>query len=523
MATKRKEIARLLLEGMSQRDICCAMHCSKRDVSAVAKMVKATGISKEALAELTEQDVRQLLSPTKQREEPYVQPDLERIASELKRPGVTRKLLWYEYGNTTLGDGQKLYSYQQFCKLVDRHLLITKATMHLTHEPGRVLYVDWAGDTLSVRDRVTGADNTVYLFVACLPYSGNFYVEGFLDTKQRSWLVGHMDAFEHFGGVPAMLVPDNCATAVDRTPIYLTVINSTYYDFAEHYQSAVVPTRSRRPRDKAMVEAAVGLVERWICAPLRDQVFFSLADLNEVIWDKADKLCAQPYQVRPGSRDSVFYEEEKEFLKPLAPSRFEIAEWKTAKVAHDYHVQADYMRYSVPYALIGQRLDVRLTTGKVEVFKDGELVASHYRKFGRKGQCGTLPEHMPPNHRYYLSSYSPERFRRWAEAIGPACTRIIDGVLASRAIIEQAFVPCANILGLSKKGGSELLEAASARFLEYGTVATYTQLKHQMEAIKKSRETLPVPDDGDIDEPDGDDTTGRTRGAGYYRRQKGGF
>jgi hypothetical protein len=133
MATKHKEIVRLLLEGMSQRDICCAMRCSRHVAPAAAKMVKATGISKEALAELTEQDVRQLLSPVEQRETAYVQPDLERITSELKRPGVTRKLLWYEYGNTTVGDGQKLYSYQQFCKLVDRHLLITKATMRLSH------------------------------------------------------------------------------------------------------------------------------------------------------------------------------------------------------------------------------------------------------------------------------------------------------------------------------------------------------------------------------------------------------
>ena len=525
MATKRKEIIRLLQEGVSQSDICQALHCSKRDVSAAARMFKDTGITQEALAAMSEGDVRQLLSTKELREAHYVEPDLDQISKELKRPGVTRKLLWFEYGNTSTSGGLKLYSYQQFCKIVDRHLVTTKATMRLTHEPGRVIYVDWAGDTLAVRDRVTGTDSKVYLFVACLPHSGYFYVEGFFDVTQRSWLAAHMNTFEFFGGVPSILVPDCCATATDRSPIYMTVINSTYYDFAEHYQTAVVPARVRKPRDKAMVEAAVGLVERWICAPLRDQVFFSLAELNEAIWAKMDAILAQPFQVREGSRESVFFEEERASLKPLAPTRFELAEWKKAKVGHDYHVQADYMRYSVPYQLIGEQLDVRLTTMRVELFKGGEQVTAHPRQYGRKGQCKTLPEHMPPNHRHHLSSYSPERFRRWAEAVGPACSSVIEGVLTSRPIIEQSFVPCANILGLSKKGRSELLEMACARFSERGSVATYTQIKHLMEAIKKSREVTAAPPEDAIfavEEPEGDDDTGRTRGARYYRRQKGG-
>jgi transposase len=173
-------------------------------------MLKQTGTPKEVLAELTEKDVRQLLSPMKPRTTAYVEPDLECIAKELKRPGVTRKLLWYEYGNTATDDKVRLYSYQQFCKIVDRHLAGTHATMHLTHEPAQTMFVDWSGDTLVVKDRVTGTQSKVYLFVACLPYSGYFYVKGFLDVKQHSWLEGHMAAFESFGGVPSIVVPDNC-------------------------------------------------------------------------------------------------------------------------------------------------------------------------------------------------------------------------------------------------------------------------------------------------------------------------
>jgi len=522
MATKRKEIIRLLREGVSQADICRALHCSKRDVSATARMLKDTGITGEALADLTEDDVRQLACHRDPAPTVYIEPDLERIARELKRPGVTRKLLWYEYGNTVTDSGAKLYSYQQFCKLIDRHLSQTGAVMHLRHTPGRTLFVDWAGDTLAIKDRVTGTTSKVYLFVACLPYSGYFYTEGFIDVKQTSWLDGHMNAFTFFGGVPQILVPDNCATATDRSPIYVTVINSAYYEFAEHYQTAIVPTRVRRPKDKAMVEAAVGLVERWICAPLRDQVFFSLSELNEVIWAKLSAILAQPFQVREGSRESVFFAEERAALKPVAPVRFDLPQWRHAKVAHDYHVQIDYMRYSVPYRLIKETLDVRLTSKQVELFKRGELVAVHQRLYGRKGQCSTATEHMPPNHQYHLSSYSPERFRRWATSVGSACEIVIESVLASRPIIEQAFVPCANILGLSRGGRSELLEAACARFNEFGVLASYTQIRHQMEAIRKSRETVIAPDTGSpgaVEEPAGDDTLGRTRGAGYYSRQ----
>lgn len=520
MSTKRKEIARLILEGRSQNEVVAALHCSKRDVSAVAKAIKERGLNSNTIAGLNEEDFRQMVSPPKERASIYIQPDFENLAKELTKRGVTRKLLWYEYGNTTVPKGHALYQYSQFCHEFDKWLSVNKATARIKHVPGKVIYVDWAGDTLAIKDRVTGRDIKVYLFVACLPYSGYFYVEGFLDLTQSSWIAGHIHAFEYFGGVSQILVPDNCATATDRTPICITQINSTYSEFAEFYQTAVIPTRVRHPKDKAMAESAVGLCERWIIAPLRNQTFFDLGELQDVISEKNAKLNDQPFQVKDGSRSSVFFQEEQAELKDLPAERFEISEWKTAKVAPDYHVQVGYMRYSVDYRLIRQTVDVRISASRIDIYtKDRQLAASHVRLHGRKGQFSTQQEHMPPSHVFANSTYSPERFRRWAASIGPATSEVIEGALASRAIVEQSFVSCANILGLAKNGRRELLEAASRRVLELGGPVSYTRMKNIMAGIKDadaaaaSAVAMTIKDSA----PD----IGRIRTSDYYRRDRG--
>jgi len=249
MATKRKDVIRLLGQGLSQNEVCSALRCSKRDVSAMARFLKETSLQDEALADLSEADLRQLATNAEERESDYMQPDWDYLAQELTRPGMTRKLLWYEYGNTTVPEGKQLYQYSQFSALISANSAISSATARIIHKPGRTVFVDWAGGTLAIKDRITGSIATVYLFVACLPSSDYFYVEGFLDLTQRSWIADHIHAFEYFGGVPVVVTPDRCATAVDRTPIYVTKINETYNDFIEYYGAAVLPTRSARPRD----------------------------------------------------------------------------------------------------------------------------------------------------------------------------------------------------------------------------------------------------------------------------------
>jgi len=523
MNTKRKEIVRLLGEGRSQNEITQALHCSKRDVAAIAKLIKETKMDGDTLTMLTEEDIRQMVAPPKEHVSSYIQPNFEYLAKELSKKGVTRKLLWLEYTNTTTQEDGALYQYSYFCEEFDKHLSASKATAKLKHKPGKVVYIDWAGDTMSVKDRVTGRDITVYLFVACLPYSGYFYVEGFFDTTQHSWIAGHIHAFEFFGGVPYVITPDNCATATDRTPAFVTKVNATYLEFSEFYSTAAIPTRIRRPKDKASVEGAVGICERWIIAALRNQTFFSLDELNSVIFDIAEGLNAEPFQVKEDSRALIFFNEEKDELKELPPERYEIAEWKKAKVAHDYHVQVDYRRYSVDYRHIGQEVECRVTNSRVDIFDKGrKLLASHPRIFGRKGDCQTQPSHMPPNHQHTESSYSPERFRRWAAGIGPATVQIIENIMASKHIIEQTFVTCANVLGLAKQGRRDLLEAASHKMLEQGGPVSWTRAKNTMAAIKSSGKSYSTFANQKDEISDSAPDIGRTRPSEYYRREKGG-
>lgn len=522
MALNRKRIIEMLKEGYSYSEICAVQNCSRRDIAQLARGLRDMDIGTDALAALSEEELRQLMAPSSKREDNYVKPDLDYICRELKRPKVTRKLLWYEYGNTTVAEGMQLYQYSQFCKLIESHLAKEGATMHIKHTAARCTFVDWAGEVLYCKDRITGSDMKVYLFVASLPYSSYFFAEGFFDLSQRSWLLAHEHAFEFFGGVSHILVPDQCSTATDRTPIYVTKINDTYQNFAEHYSTAVVPARRRRPRDKSVVEGAVSISEQWIIASLRNQVFFSLAELNEAILEKVNWLNERPFKERDGSRLSIYETEEKHLLKALPPARYEHFEMRQAKVSPDYHVQVDYMRYSVDYNLIKKTVDVRVSDNRVRIYHAGVLVSEHVRLYGRKGQFSTILEHMPPNHQHYDSAWSWERFTKWARNIGPATEVVIADILASKVIVEQSFVTCSNILGLARKGRSEYLERACRKISENSahSAVSYTMVKNLMEAIAKATEIMAGDSPRDIAGNDADVGIGRTRGAGYYRRDK---
>lgn len=522
MALNRKKIIGMLKEGYSYSEICASQNCSKRDISQLARRLRNMDIDAGALAALSEEELRQLVTHSSERENNYIKPDLDYICRELKRPKVTRKLLWYEYGNTTVPEGMQLYQYSQFCKLIESRLAKEGATMHIKHTAARCTFVDWAGEVLYCRDRITGSDMKVYLFVASLPYSSYLYAEGFFDLTQRSWLLAHEHAFEFFGGVSYILVPDQCSTATDRTPIYVTKINETYQDFAEHYSTAVVPARRSRPRDKSVVEGAVSICEQWIIAGLRNQVFFSLAELNEAILEKVGWLNGRSFKERDGSRLSIFEAEEKHLLKALPHARYEHFEMRQAKVSPDYHVQVDYMRYSVDFNLIKQTLDVRVSDNRIKIYHSGVLVAEHARLYGRKGQFSTVRDHMPPNHQHCVSAWSPERFTKWAKNVGPATEVVIGDILASKVIVEQAFVTCSNILGLAKRGRSDYLERACKQISEnsVGATVSYTMVKNLMEAIAKATEIMTGDSSVDITSNSADAGIGRTRGADYYRRDR---
>lgn len=336
-----------------------------------------------------------------------------------------------------------------------------------------------------------------------------------------------MAAFEAFSGVPRMLIPDNCATATDRGSACETLINKDYERFAEHYGTAVVPARVRKPRDKSTAEGTVGLVEEWVAAPSSEMRFYALEEFNEFCAERAAWLNSRPFSAKDGSREELFEAEEAEQLQPLPLERYEMCKWCYPVVSPDYHITIDYMHYSVPYALIGRTLEAKVTASKVVIFDNGELICGHKRMTGRKNQYETFDEHMLPNHRDAGSPWSKDRFASWAAKIGPETKTAIARVLDSRTVVEQAFVPCRNILGLSKRYAPQLLEAACAQVNALGALPSYTGVRNTILSIKADTERKQAARAGAASSAassgrlaDRAAHAGRLRGADAYRRKE---
>ena len=526
--SKNKKILMMIAKGgMSQSDIASSLHVSKRDVSAGAKAVREYGLTFDAISSMEAGAIDELFFPKGEREPngAYLQPEMgPLIERKKKNRKLPVKLFWMEYCERAEAEGKLPYSYQMFARLFSDEAERMGATRHFAHEAGAKCYIDWAGDVAYLTDKLLGTRTKVYVLVVTLPFSDKFWAEGFRDMKQRSWQEGQIHAFEEFGGVPRMRVPDNAATATDRTAApRVTLVNREYERFADHYGAAIVPARVRKPRDKSVAESCVDLVERWIIGPASEMTFYTMEEFNGFCAERTAWLNSRPFSAKDGSRDSVFEEEERMRLMPLPAERYEMCEWRSAKVAPDYHVTVDYMHYSVDHSLIGEQVDVRMTPSEVAVMHGGQVVASHPRLHGRKGQYSTVEEHMPENHAALDDPWSKERFASWAGRIGPETGAAIGRVMGSRAIVEQSFVSCRNMLGLSKTYAPELLERACAKMNAAGALPSYTGLKNAILAMKAAdaearaagRPAAQAAPGGLVDRAK---SAGRLRGADAYRR-----
>ena len=314
-------------------------------------------------------------------------------------------------------------------------------------------------------DPETGEIHEAQIFVATLGASNYTFAEATLSQDLPSWIQSHVHAFEFFQGVTEILTPDNLKDAVTRSCRYEPDLNVTYREMAEHYSTVIIPARVGKARDKAKVESGVLQVERWVMAPLRHRTFFSLAELNEAIRDQLEFLNNRPFEKLQGTRKSLFESLEKPVLKPLPIHRFVFAEWKTARVNIDYHIEVDRHYYSVPYQLIHEKVEVRLTDTTVEVLLKGRRVASHLRSY-LPGKHTTLSEHMPKSHQKYLQ-WTPSRLIRWAGTIGPQTQKLLTFILENRPHPEQGYRSCLGVLRLRKRYSPERLEAACARALAF--------------------------------------------------------
>jgi transposase len=436
-------------------------------------------------------------------------PDFEYIHQELARNGVTLSLLWNEYCENCRMEDSRPLMYTQFCFHYQEYAVKNKATLHIHHKPGDRMEVDWAGDTTSILDNISGKPIPVYVFIAVLSCSGYAYAEGFFSQNLESWIQAHVHAYQLFGGATRILTPDNLKTGVQKADWYSPVINKTYHEMAEYYGTAVIPTGVRRPREKALVERTVGMLSTWIIAALRNRQFFSLFDLNQAMWRKLDDFNKKPFQKGKGCRENAFVEE-LPFLIPLPDKPFELSTWKIATVQLNYHISVDKMYYSVPYEYIKYKVDVRITSSMVEIFYQNTRIASHRRFSGYPGQYSTVIEHMPEKHRQY-TQWNAERFIRWAGDIGPNTQHTVKAIIASRKVEEQSYKTCIALLKLADTYSVARLEAACGKALSYTAIPSFRSIR----TILKTGSDRHKPESKTINS-ENNSAFAFTRGAAYY-------
>ena len=482
---KAREILRQHYEvGMSQREIAESVHVSLGTVSGILARARAAGLSYPI--RMNNKELGSILYPAKEQdgEREYAEPDMEYIHREMQKKGVTLTLLWEEY-KTAHSDG---LMFTQFCTRYREFRKRNDVYMRKIYKAGERVMVDWAGGVMGYTDG-GGEEHPVNLFVAALPASGYLYVEPFRDKGEQAWIDGHIHAFEYFGGAPRIIVPDNAKTAVTKIDMHDPELNRTYGEMARHYGAAVVPTRVRKPKDKAPVETGVQIAERWIIAKLRNRQFHSFGEVWEAVREELEQVNKKAFQKLPGSRLSVFKETEQPVLRPLPPTRYECAEWKQVRAGMDYHVEYDKHFYSVPYQYAGKRLELRATANVVEVFCDHERIASHLRCYVSRVRYTTLPEHMPSNHRA-MTDWTSERFESWARKYGSATQEYIRFLMQNREHPEQAFKTCAGILRMGESLPAPGMEAICRAAMEQN-VYTYKYFSMLFKRMKPAWEKRP--------------------------------
>ncbi len=471
-----REVLRLkFVGGVPNREIARRVGVAASTVRATIKRFQTAGLVWPLREEMTDAALEaRLFAPagTKQGHRRQVEPDWVETHRELKRKHVTLSLLWDEY----IERNPEGYRYSRFCELYRKWEGKLSVTMRQTHVGGDKLFVDYAGDTVPVVvDRLTGETRQAQIFVAVLGASNFTYAEATWTQGLSDWIGAHTRTFAAIGGVPRLLIPDNAKVAVIKACLYEPQVNRTYAEMAAHYGTAVLPTRPRRPRDKAKVEAAVLVVERWILARLRHRQFYSLAELNAAIAELLRRLNEEKPLRRLGrTRRQLLEELDRPALKPLPIDPYVFAQWRVCRVGIDYHVEVDKHFYSVPYRFARAEVEVRLTSRTVETFVKGERIAVHQRSSGN-GKHTTVTGHMPSSHRRY-ADWTIARIRRDAALIGPATVALCDLILEHRPHPEQGFRSCLGILRLARFCGSARLEAAAARAIEIGAL-TYGSVR----------------------------------------------
>ncbi len=461
--------------GRSHREVARSLGLSAGAVGAAVARASAAGMDWPAVEVLGEEALEQRLYRVAAGRPARALPDWAYVHAERRRPGVTLELLHHEYLERQ-PDG---YRYTQFCDYYRDWLKRRGVTMRQVHRAGEKAFIDYSGKKPHVIDPQTGECVEVELFVAVLGASSYTYAEATRTQTVPDWIASHVRALAYFGGVPKLLVPDQLRTGVSHPCRYEPGLQRTYEELATHYGTAVLPARGGHPRDKAKVETAVLVVQRWILARVRNERFFSLDALNERIADLLEDLNGRTMKMYGASRRALYERYDRPVLGALPAEPFVYGEWKKARVNIDYHVDVGQHFYSVPHALVHEEVEARVTALTVEIFHRGVRVASHARNHTR-GRHTTAAEHMPRAHQKHLE-WTPSRLVHWAGTIGTQTRALVEAILADRPHPEQGYRSCLGILRLAKRHGNERLEAACAR-----AVAVRARSYRHVESILKN-------------------------------------
>ena len=470
-----REIIRLKFSSFSAHEIARRLGMARSTVREMLQRAESAGLSwtqAEGMSDAALEGALYANRRSRRGHRRVAEPDWVTVHRELKRKHVTLTILWDEYIAANPGG----YSYSRFCDLYRGFAKTLSVTMRQTYAAGERLFVDYAGDTVPVViDRLTEEVREAQVFVAVLGASSFTFACASWTQALPDWIDAHVRAFSAIGGVPELLVPDNTKTAVIKACFYDPDVNRTYAEMATHYSTAILPTRPCKPRDKAKVERAVLIVERWLLGRLRRRTFYSLAELNAAIVEMLQKLNDERAIRRLGvTRRQLLEDVDRPALKSLPVEPYEFAQWKTCRVGVDYHVEVSSHYYSVPHRFARAEVEARLTVRTVEIFLRGERIAAHLRMSGNHGHT-TVADHMPSSHRRY-KNWTIDKIRADAKRIGPATAALCEQIIERRPHPEQGFRACLGIVRLANSYGDERVEAAAERAIAIGA-RTYSSVK----------------------------------------------
>lgn len=502
---KIREVLRLHALGLSRRNIGRSLGLCHNTAGAYLERAQKAGLSWTECQAMDDTTLEaRLFPPAPPAGTPRPLPEWATVQQELKKKGVTLQLLWLEY-KAAHPDG---YQYTQFATLYRTWKQSLDLVLRQEHKAGEKAFVDYAGQTLPVIDPQTGEIREAQLFVGVLGASNYTYAEATWTQSLPDWIASHTRMYAFFQGVPRLTIPDNLKSGVRHACYYEPDLNPTYLELARHYGTTVLPTRTAKPRDKAKVETAVQIAERWLLAPLRNHTFFSLSEVNDQLALLLAALNERPFQKLEGNRRLLFETLDRPALLSLPSQPYVFAQWKKARVNIDYHVEVERHYYSVPHALVRREVEVRLTATTVEILHGGQRVAAHARDH-RVGGYTTEPAHRPKAHQKHLE-WNPQRLVRWGEGVGPSTGALVQKILERKPHPEQGYRACLGLLRLGKQYSEARLEAACFRALRSGATS-YRSVKSILE---HGLDRLPLEDEApELTLPDAHENV---RGATYY-------